>query len=82
MPGILATQQDQGSKPPWANTKILSQKTLSQKIGLVGWLKVKALSSSPITKKKKKKKKEKKSSALGLALHPSGPPVFLENPLR
>jgi hypothetical protein len=32
--------------------------------------------------KKKKKKKEKKSSALGLALHPSGPPVFLENPLR
>jgi hypothetical protein len=31
----------------------LSWKTLSQKIGLVEWLKVKALSSSPRTKKKK-----------------------------
>jgi hypothetical protein len=32
----------------------LSQKTLSQKIGLVKWLKVKALSSNPSTAKKKK----------------------------
>jgi hypothetical protein len=31
----------------------LSQKTLSQKIGLVEWLKVKALSSSPTTGEKK-----------------------------
>jgi hypothetical protein len=36
--------------------KILSQKTLSQKIGLVEWLKVKALSSA---KKKKKRNKTK-----------------------
>jgi hypothetical protein len=35
----------------------LSQKTL-HKIGLVEWLKVNALSSSPSTKKKKKKGKK------------------------
>jgi hypothetical protein len=35
----------------------LSQKILSQKIGLVEWLKVKALSSNPSTTKKKKRKK-------------------------
>jgi hypothetical protein len=31
------------------------EKNLSQKIGLVGWLKVKAMSSSPSTVEKKKK---------------------------
>jgi hypothetical protein len=35
--------------------KTLSQKTLHKKIGLVEWLKVKALSSSPSTARKKKK---------------------------
>jgi hypothetical protein len=41
------------SQPEQVVHKTLSQKTLSQKIGLVEWLKVKALSSSPSTEKKK-----------------------------
>jgi hypothetical protein len=51
-------QEDHGSKPAWAIVcEILSRKTLSQRIGLVEWLKVKALSLSPSTEKKKNKKK-------------------------
>jgi hypothetical protein len=51
-------QEDRGLMTAWANSShTLSQKTLSQKIGLVEWLKVKALSLSLSTKKKKKKKK-------------------------
>jgi hypothetical protein len=48
-------QEDHGLKPSWAKKfcKILSQKT-----GLVEWLKVKALSSSSRTAKKKKKSKK------------------------
>jgi hypothetical protein len=39
--------------------RLYLETTLSQKIGLVEWLKVKALSSSPsIAKKKKKKDKD------------------------
>jgi hypothetical protein len=41
------------SQPEQVVHKTLSQKTLSQKIGLVEWLKVKALSPSPSTEKKK-----------------------------
>jgi hypothetical protein len=51
-------QEDCGSKPAWANSSrdpIL--KKPFTKIGLVEWLKVKALSSSLSTAKKKKKKK-------------------------
>jgi hypothetical protein len=47
-------QEDRSLKPAWANSSrdpIL--KKLFTKIGLVGWLKVKALSSSPSTAKKK-----------------------------
>jgi hypothetical protein len=48
-------QEDCDSKPSPAKIihKTLSQKTLPQKIGLVEWLKVKVLSSSPSTTKKK-----------------------------
>jgi hypothetical protein len=47
-------QEDRSSKPARANSsRDPISKNLSQKIGLVGWLKVKALSSSPtITKKR------------------------------
>jgi preprotein translocase subunit Sec63 len=62
MPVILATQEAEirriavQSQPRRIFHKILSRKTLSQKkIGLVEWLKVNALSSSPSTLKKKKK---------------------------
>jgi hypothetical protein len=41
------------SQPGQIVHETLSQKTLSQKIGLVKWLKVKALSSDPSTEKKK-----------------------------
>jgi hypothetical protein len=59
MPVILATQEAEimriaaQSQPAQIARETLSQKTLSQKIGFVEWLKVKALSSSPSTKKKK-----------------------------
>jgi hypothetical protein len=64
MPVILATQEAEirriavQSQPRQIFHKILSRKTLSQKkkIGLVEWLKVNALSSSPSTLKKKKSK--------------------------
>jgi hypothetical protein len=49
-------QEDQGLKPAWANS---SQDPISKpfaKIGLVEWLKVKALSASPSTTKKTKQK--------------------------
>jgi hypothetical protein len=50
-------QEDLISKPGWQIIcKTLSQNTLLQKIGLVEWLKVKALSSSQILKKKRKEK--------------------------
>jgi hypothetical protein len=63
-------QEDRGLKPGWANsskdylkkthhkTKKKKKKPIT-KIGLVEWLKVKALLSSPSTAKKKKKKKKK-----------------------
>jgi hypothetical protein len=54
MPVILATQGDHGSTPAWANcSRDPSQKIFPQKKGHVEWLKVKALSSNPSTKKKK-----------------------------
>jgi hypothetical protein len=63
MPVILAPQEaeidqkDHGSKPaPWANSlqDPISKKPFT-KIGLVEWLKVKALSSSPSTAKQNNK---------------------------
>jgi hypothetical protein len=54
-------QEDRGLKPAPANSsQDTISKTSSQKIGLVEWLKVKALSSSPSTTTTKKKKKKKK----------------------
>jgi hypothetical protein len=53
-------QEDRSSKPAWANSSqdpILKNPT--QK-GLVEWIKMKVLSSSPSTAKKKKKKKLEK----------------------
>jgi hypothetical protein len=57
-PVILATQEDHGSKPAWANCSSLPylQKHFT-KIRLVECLKVKTLSLSPSNSKKKKKKK-------------------------
>jgi hypothetical protein len=53
-------QEDFGSKPAQAKKFVsLSLKTLSQKIGLVEWLKVRAPSSIPSTTKKKKKRTTK-----------------------
>jgi hypothetical protein len=51
-------QEDCGLKPAWANSSrdAITKKPFT-KIGLVEWLKVNALSSSPSTAKKKKKKK-------------------------
>jgi hypothetical protein len=47
-------QEDRGSKPAWANSSTRScLKKPFTKIGLVEWLKVKALSSSPQYHKKK-----------------------------
>jgi hypothetical protein len=48
-------QEDHGSKPAQANSSVSPclEKPFT-KIGLVEWLKVKALSSSPSTSKKKK----------------------------
>jgi hypothetical protein len=48
-------QEDHGSKPAWANNwqDPISKKPFT-KIGLVDWLKAKALSSSSSTAKKKK----------------------------
>jgi hypothetical protein len=51
-------QEDFSLKPAWANSSrdpILKNPS-QKKIGLVEWLRVKALSSSPRTAKKKKKK--------------------------
>jgi hypothetical protein len=39
-------QEDCGSKPAWANSSVRLEKPFT-KIGLVEWLKVKALSSKP-----------------------------------
>jgi hypothetical protein len=46
-------QEDRGLKPVWVNssTRPYLKKTLHKKIGLVEWVKVKALSSSPSTAK-------------------------------
>jgi hypothetical protein len=60
-PVILATQEAKirritvRSQPGQIVHETLSRKTLSQKIVLVEWLKVKAPSSSPSTAKRKKK---------------------------
>jgi hypothetical protein len=50
-------QKQQSLKPAWANSskRPCLEKPFT-KIGLVEWLKVKALSSSPSTAKKKRKK--------------------------
>jgi hypothetical protein len=49
-------QKDHSSKPAQANSsQDLISKTPTQKIGLVEWLKVKTLSSSPRTSRKKAK---------------------------
>jgi hypothetical protein len=49
-------QEDYGSKPAQANSSVRPYLEKSfTKVGLVEWLKVKALSSSPSTTKKKKK---------------------------
>jgi hypothetical protein len=58
---ILATQEaeirrDRRSKPAQANSSRDCLKKLFTKTGLMEWLKVKALSSSPSTAKKKRKK--------------------------
>jgi hypothetical protein len=64
-PVILATQElrSRGSRFKAKLGQIvfetLSRKNLSQKKGLVEWLRMKALSSSPSSAKKKKKRKEK-----------------------
>jgi hypothetical protein len=52
-PVFPATQEDCGSKPAQANSSVRPYlKKPFTKIGLVEWLKVKALSSSPSTTKK------------------------------
>jgi hypothetical protein len=50
-------QEDQGLKPAQENSlqDPISKKKKTHKIGLVGWFKLKALSSSPSTTKKKKR---------------------------
>jgi hypothetical protein len=52
-------QGDHSSKPAWANssTRPYLKKPFT-KLGLVEWLKVKALSSRPSIAKKKRKKKD------------------------
>jgi hypothetical protein len=61
MPIILATQEAEirrivvQSQPGQIVCETLSQKTLQKKIGLVQWLQVKVLSSSPSTERKKQK---------------------------
>jgi hypothetical protein len=56
-------QEDLGSEPAWANTSVRPylEKPFT-KIGLVEWLKVRALSLSPNIAKKKKRKKKKKET--------------------
>jgi hypothetical protein len=47
-------QEDSGSKPAWAHNSVRPYlKKPFTKIGLIEWLKVKALSSNPSTAKKK-----------------------------
>jgi hypothetical protein len=59
-------QEDCGLKPAQANrSKDPISINPSQKIGLVEWLKVKALNSSPSTTKKKKKKYQHMGSMAG-----------------
>jgi hypothetical protein len=74
MPVILATQEAEirritvESQPRQTVCENLSQKTLShtqKRSGLVEWLKMKALSSSPSTTKRKEKK-----THLGVKLNP------------
>jgi hypothetical protein len=50
-------QEDSGSKPAWANSSLdpILKKPIT-KIGLVEWLKLKALSSNPSTKQQQQKK--------------------------
>jgi hypothetical protein len=75
MPVIPATQEAEirritvQSQPGQIICKTLSQKNHHKK-GLVEWLKVKALSSSPSTKKKKKKPHRKSSHYTGFFLMP------------
>jgi hypothetical protein len=54
-------QKDRSSKPARVNSsQDPISKNPSQKIGLVEWLRVKALSCSPSTTKKKKKEEEER----------------------
>jgi hypothetical protein len=57
-------QEDQDSKPTWANSsRNYLENTLHRK-ELMEWLKVKVLSSSPSTTKKKKEKKKKETTGM------------------
>jgi hypothetical protein len=53
-------QEDRGSKPVGANSSRdpIFKKPIKKKKRLVGWFKVKALSTNPSTRKKKKKEEE------------------------
>jgi hypothetical protein len=58
-------QEDHGSKPAWVNSSVRTYlKKSFTKIGLVEWLKVKALSSSPSTEKEKNKRGKTRQVAI------------------
>jgi hypothetical protein len=67
MPVILATQEAEirrmAVQPRQIVHETLSQKTLSQKIGLVEWFKVKVLGSSPSTANKQTNKHKNQEQA-------------------
>jgi hypothetical protein len=68
-------QEDHSSKPAQANSYARPYvEKLFTKIGLVEWLKVKALSSIPSTAKKKKKK-ERNASNVGCFYYSTIPTV-------
>jgi hypothetical protein len=59
MPVILATWEAEIRRiVVWGQLGQIVHEILSQKMGLVEWLKLKALSSGPSTEKKKKKKQK------------------------
>jgi hypothetical protein len=60
-------QEDCVLRPAWANSSARPYlKKLFTKIGLVEWLKVKALSLSPSTVKQEEERKERKSPNFGV----------------